>query len=221
MKFRTHLIRHFIATLSVTGVITTSAHAAIAFTEESDFSDLLTDPSIIPGSLGIGVNTVIGSLPSPILPKSFHSRVIVFSDPDTDFIYINNPSFLSVNSITIKISNFIGTQTDLTGGLGRIELLEESISRKNTRADAANGQNISADGEYSLVPSVSNASQFKFRFVGPSDPLTREVGSMNYVLTLNVVPEPSSALLFTSLAITAVFRRRRTALCLGLPAEPS
>jgi hypothetical protein len=86
--------------LALAGIFTSEAQATVIFTEESDFSGDLESPFIVPGSLGVGADTITGSLPAGFL----------YADRDT--FQVNNPSLLSISSITITITNYIGTTTD-------------------------------------------------------------------------------------------------------------
>jgi hypothetical protein len=169
------------------GIFTGYTNAAITFTETSDFSGNLGSPFILPESLGLGANTITGTLPED------------FGQEDVDVFYVNNPSQLSVSSITVDISSFVGTLTDPSSGFGGLRL----------EAPGFKQETVNGNGTFSLPPSVSNATQFQFRFFGPSDITNMEAGSMNYQVTLNAVPEPSSALLFGTFALAAALGRRR------------
>jgi len=165
------------------------ANAAIIFTETSDFSGNLGSPFIIPDPLGVGANTITGALPDE------------FGSPDIDVFYVNNPNGFTVSMITVVISNFVGTTTSPGDGLGLLRLEDPGFDQKV----------VLGNGQFSLVPSPSNATVFEFRFIGPDDIRNFEAGSMNYVVTLNAVPEPSTGLLFGTFALGAALLRRRKA----------
>ncbi len=177
----------------VIGSFPEGANAAITFTETNDFDSNLNSPSIVPEPLGIGVNTVTGSLPATLFG---------FIDSDTDAFRVDNPNGLTVTAITVTVSNFVGTLNNPRSGSGVLRLespgFDQAIIRDN--------------GQFPLVPTQSNASAFLFRFGGPLDSndfSNREAGNMDYVVTLNAVPEPSTGLLFGAFALGAALLRRR------------
>ncbi len=70
---------------------------------------------------------------------------------------------------------------------------------------------IRGNEQFSLVFSTSNASFFDFQLNGPFDTSNREAGSMDYVVTINAVPEPSTGFLFGAFALGTALLRRRNA----------
>jgi hypothetical protein len=162
------------------------ANAAITFTETSDFSGNLGSPFIIPDPLGLGANTITGSLPIDFVGME-----------DADVFHANNPNGFTVSSITVDILNFVGTTTNPGDGGGALRLEDPGFDQKY----------VLGSGQFSLVPSPSNASVFEFRFFGPSDFFNSEAGSMDYLVTLNAVPEPSSVLLLVLGALGLVTAR--------------
>ena len=148
----------------------TPSPGAIAVTEAGDWSGNLSSPYVVPGSLGLGVNTITGTLP------------LTRGECDTDVFQVNNPSGLFVTSITLDISNF----TASTGIRGRLDIFQPVIAAVY----------FGANGRYSLpsLPvALSNPSALAFRIYGPND--NPNYGSANYIvsITASAVPEPVSA----------------------------
>jgi hypothetical protein len=106
MKLKTMTCSLTVA-LALAGIFISDAQATIIFAEVADFSSDQGSPFIVPGSLGVGANTITGSLPAG------------FRDADSDTFQVNNPSLLSISSISITITNYIGTTTEpRRGGAG-------------------------------------------------------------------------------------------------------
>lgn len=182
---KTNIIRRLTLAIVCAGAVTSSTNAAISYTETSDFSGNLGSPFAIPGSLGIGANTITGSLP------------VELGSSDGDVFSVDNSSFLSISSISISISNFIGTTTDPSNGFGLFEIL-----LPNSGSELING-----NGFFLLSATINDVSQLQFRLFGPEDFMNMEYGSMDYTVTINAVPEPSSALLTGAFALFALAAR--------------
>lgn len=167
----------------------------ITYTETTNFSPNLGFPYIVPGTLGIGNNTITGSL-----------QVDEFF-ADVDVFHVNNFNEYLVQSITVDVSNFVGTTTNPMESPGALRL--ESPGFRNIA--------VWNNGQFELLTAPSNAPIFEFRFIGPEDffigPedfLNFEVGGMDYIVTIVAVPEPSViALLFGALAVITVIKRRK------------
>jgi hypothetical protein len=165
-----------------------TADAAITFTETTDMSGNLGSPYILGELLGLGTNTITGSLPNS------------FTLVDCDVFHVNNPGGLVVTSITVTITDFVGTTASPANGTGDLRLEDPGFDVQRTLGN----------GQYSLVPSSSDAPVFEFRFFGPQDSLNNEIGSMNYVVTINAIPEPSApALVLGALGLGVVRRQRK------------
>ena len=171
-------------TISVSG----HANGAITYNETSDFSGNLGSPFIIPGALGFGVNTISGTLPADFG---------MFGD--TDVFHVNNPDGLEVTSIIVTITNFVGTPTDPSNGGGILRLEDPGFAQ----------QSVGSNGDFTLLSAPNNASVFEFRFGGPEDFDNSEAGGMDYLVTMNAVPEPSIAGLVCIAAVGFVATRRR------------
>jgi hypothetical protein len=151
----------------------TPSPGAIAVTEAGDWSSNLSTPYVIPSPLGLGVNTITGTLPLSGGP---------FESIDTDVFRVNNPSGFFVTSITLDISSFISSP----GTRGRLDIFQPVIAAVY----------FGANGRYSLpsLPvALSNPSALAFRIYGPNDGSNN--GSANYIvsITATAVPEPISA----------------------------
>jgi len=185
----------FLLVLSVALAITAipnRAHGIITFTETDDFSGNLGSPFIIPEALGIGANTITGSLPSDMLDP--------FATADRDVFHVNNSSGLTVSSITVDITNFVGTTTEPLFHPGGLRLEDPGFDQES----------VFENGQFSLVATPADASVFEFRFAGPEDITNSEAGSMDYVVTINAVPEPSqTGILIGAMVFWFCLRRRR------------
>lgn len=160
----------------------------ITYTETTNFSPNLGFPYIVPGTLGIGNNTITGSL-----------QVDEFF-ADVDVFHVNNFNEYLVQSITVDVSNFVGTTTNPMESPGALRL--ESPGFRNIA--------VWNNGQFELLTAPSNAPIFEFRFIGPEDFMNFEVGGLDYIVTIVAVPEPSViALLFGALAVITVIKRRK------------
>jgi hypothetical protein len=165
-----------LGTIIAAGVFTMKAEATLVYTESTDFSNNLGSPTSIPGSLEPGLNTISGSLPDDFGEFA-----------DGDVFSVSNMNGYSVDSITVDISEFIGTTTDPDNSLGILRLEDPGFSQSA----------VWGNGQYALTVSETDAdaSEFLFRFGGPEDFENEEAGSMNYVVSMDVVPEPASVML--------------------------
>lgn len=184
----------FLAIIFTSALVAGQGYGAFTVTETTDYSGNLGSPFIVPEPLGYGANTISGTLPANV--------DFGYSEADGDVFYVNNPDGLTVTSITVDISNFVGTTTNPEFGAGTLRL----------EAPGFDQHAVYNNGQFTLVPSPSDASVFEFRFFGPEDFMNfenREVGSMDYLVTLNAVPEPTTGLLFGAFAVGATMIRRR------------
>ena len=163
-----------------------SAHAAIALTETGDFSNNAASPFIVPESLGVGMNTISGSLPPPA--STFYL--------DYDYFTIRNPVGHLVAAVNLTISNYGGP----AGASGVLEIFSLN----------PNTLSFSSNGTFSLPVTLINSSDLTFRLSGlaySEGMFPRQGGTSNYTLSV-VVPEPSSAL-FIGLGIAGAALSRR------------
>ena len=174
-----------------------TAHAAISLTETGDFSNNAASPFIVPQPLGIGVNTISGSLPPPT-----DSRYL-----DYDYFTIRNPVGHLVAAVNLTISSYGGP----AGASGVLEIFSLN----------PNTLSFSSNGTFSLPVTLINSSDLTFRLSGlaynsssfPYAPYTG--GSSNYTLSV-VVPEPSSTLLIAlGIAGVALSGRKHGGMTLG------
>lgn len=173
-------------------VLPTRAHAVINLIETTDFSGNLSSPFIVPESLGFGTNTITGFLPK--------NSDFGFEENDVDVFHVNNPDELTVSSITVEISNFVGTTTEPNNGAGALRLEDPGFDQEI----------VFGNGQFTIVASPANASVFEFRFIGPGDIMNDEAGSMDYVVTINAIPEPAViGFLFGVIAFGVCLCRRR------------
>ena len=137
---------------------------------------------------GVGANTFTGTLP------------VSLGTTDLDAFRVSNPSLLGITSISISITNYVGT-TDPTRDVGNFQILSPNFGREN----------IIGDGFYTLATTLNDSSQLTIGIAAPYDPQNLENGSMNYQVTINAVPEPSSSVLMATLALVGALRRKRNA----------
>jgi hypothetical protein len=162
------------------------SQGAIAVTETGDWSGNLSTPYIIPTPLGLGINTISGTLP---LVGSF----------DTDVIQVNNPSGFSIASIQLSVTSFSAPSIYSRGRLSIFQPTSATVL-------------FDANGNYTLPATFSSPpSLLDFRLLGPNGDGN---GSANYMISITAtpVPEPVSAVA-AGLAILgfAVWRKRNRA----------
>lgn len=161
------------------------ALAGFNVVETTDWSGNLGSPFLVPEPLGVGVNTLVGTLP---LPSNGQFG-------DVDVFQIDNPAGLMLGGfVNLEISDFVAG-----GGLGlaRLELLLPS----------SGSVNFSGDGSFAFVPNVVDLSSLRFRISAPSN-TDAAPGSASYTVTITAIPEPSTLglLLVGALAAGAVLR---------------
>ena len=156
----------------------------INYTESSDFSARFDNPTPIPGALDIGVNTISGTMPD-------ESGEMV----DSDCFSVSNPNGYNVSSVTVSISNYYAPSG---GGEGHISI----------QSPSSGWETVFGNGTVSLDVTDADASDFVFRFAGPENMEERTAGSMDYTVSINVVPEPATAGLL-GLSVGALWLLRR------------
>jgi hypothetical protein len=163
-------------------------HGAINVTETSDWSANLSSPYVIPTPLGLGINTISGTLP-----------LDGFGAIDCDVIQVNNPSGFSIASIQLSVTSFSAPSIY---SRGRLSIFQPTSAAVLFDANA----NYTLPATFSSPPSLLD-----FRLLGPSGDGD---GSANYMISITAtpVPEPVSAVA-AGLAILAfaVWRKRNRA----------
>lgn len=161
----------------------------IAVNESSfggDFNPGLGSPTNITPALGLGVNTITGSVGG-----------IGFSADALDIFRVTLPAGTSISSISLTASNWVSsTPSDLA----RYELL---FAPSNTGA-----RNFLANGTYPLTFNLGNPNDIAFRVGSPRDEFGASSGSFDYVLNLTVVPTPGATAMLGMGALAAARRRR-------------
>ncbi|WP_439578655.1 PEP-CTERM sorting domain-containing protein [Elioraea sp.] len=182
------------------GLAAPAGAAVITYTEPPDLSGLPLSPTEL-GALGVGVNSVTGSI-------SCSGRGCGSGDP-VDSFRVQLAAGLAITDISITVTGFTATG-GVEGGIGAIGSLD------------------AATGNFDLVFSgdLGPTSVFAGAAAGPGD-LTLATGlrafvtgemSYNYVIAITVasiaqpIPEPATLALFgAGLLGLAITRRRRAA----------
>jgi hypothetical protein len=160
--------RVYCPALTVVLVLSSAASAGITYTEGADFSGDLGSPSLITPDLDLGLNRVIGTLPTS------HGG----SRADRDFFRVVLLTGFDISTISLDVSNYVGVPSGYPGGY-----------QIYSYADGNYGWTwVAGDGNFPLSFTLGEPNNIVFQVYGPEEPGQTDAGSFDYTLNINVVP---------------------------------
>lgn len=170
-----------------------AAMATVTYIETTDLSNQQLSPSLITPALGIGLNTISGTL--PVQPGSIPR-------PDHDFFRVTLPNTYSISSISIDVTNFVGISGP--GNNGSL-LMVNTV----TNAGVTGIVYLYNNNSYSLTFTLADPNNIVLAVTPPSNSFpNNQAGSLDYTVNINVVPAPSMLAFAGLCGVGALYRRR-------------
>lgn len=170
-----------------------AALGSVTYIETTDISNNQLAPTLITPALGIGLNTVSGTL--PVQPGTFPR-------PDVDFFRVTLPNTYSISSISIDVTNYVGVTG--SGNFGGLLMINTVTNAGNTGAAYFYG-----NSSVSLNFTLADPNNIVLLVSSPNNGFPNfEAGSADYTVNINVIPAPSVFAIAGLFGLGAIRRRR-------------